>query len=144
MPELSEVFVTADDIGDKILGKHLRGLFLHGGSRYCKNGVLNLEERIVIGTPQKSDDGYFYEVTGLVTDVFTYCKKFFIKIVTENENEYYISSFLSMYGTWRFDKNTGAKHTLVFSDFEDKNEIGLFYHDTRNWGIFCVVKNYKS
>src|SRR5438270_192378 len=123
MPESAEINITADDIRDKILGQYLRGLFLHSGSRYCKNGILNLEEKILVGIPQKLNDDYFYELTGLVTEVFTYGKKFFIKIKPENDNEYYISSFLSMFGTWRFDKNAGAKHTLVFSDSEDKNEF---------------------
>ena len=142
MPEFPEVNIIADTVRDKILGKKLIGILLHSGSRYCKNGLLNLLVEIEFTKPQKTEDNdYFYNLVGEVIDVFTYGKKIFIKI-KNGDTQYYITSFLSLHGTWRFDKDFDAKHTIIFKD--DTSEFGLFYHDKRNWGIFSIVKDYKS
>ncbi len=149
MPELPEVNVIASDITDVILGKYLRGIILHEKSRYCKNGILNMDGRNYTEEYFKNGIDHIYLINAKVKEVFTVGKKIFIKIKLVNGSNkgkiLYISSFLSLYGTWRFDKSDGAKHSLVFTDkLDDGEETNLYYHDKRNWGIFNITEDYKS
>lgn len=144
MPELIEISLITECIALNITGKYLKGLILHEKSRYCKNNVLNLHNKNLIGSPTKNENDYFYNLKGIVMEVFNYGKKILIEI-NDNGKTYYLTSFMSLFGTYRFDKANKAKHTLMFSDDElGTNCINLYYHDTRNWGIFSVVEDYRE
>lgn len=140
MPELPEVNVIAECIESKILNTYLSHLILHDGSRYNKDGILTLET--CVGEPYEVNGEITYDIGGIVKRVFTYGKKIFIEVKLDSDKIVYITSFLAIFGTWRFDKEFGAKHTLVFTN--SNGEFKLHYHDTRNWGIFSIVDDYNK
>lgn len=141
MPELPEVTLITNCLHNELKNKYFINLTLTDKSRYTKDNNLTLDNYKLIDKKYEELDGnYIFSNTQKILKVFNKGKKIFIKL----DNGVFIASFLSLHGTWQFNKKDGYKCYITYSDTEKSKLKYIYYYDSRNFGQMNIISDYKE
>ena len=126
MPEVVEVFYTAQYLNDKLKGSKITGIDILGGrySRHPMKGLANFKKHLPLKITKVASKGKFlwFELGG----------------TQSKGNDFYILNRFGLEGGWGFNKETHSGVELKIKDNNNKIKK-LYFTDSRNFGTITMT-----
>jgi formamidopyrimidine-DNA glycosylase len=126
MPEITEVYITAQYLLSKIKNKYISNIKILSGSRYGHQ-ELNGLDLFINNSPLK------------IIDIKTKGKFLWFELQNKKKQFIYLMCNFGLTGGWSFENNTYSKIKFRITNKDSDKKQNLYFFDQRNFGIIAFT-----